>query len=252
MSDNDVNGKEFIAVVSFLLLIVSSAEIILGSLCFVFVLNVNVGAFWAGAWGFITACAGLAASSNKGIVLCAIILASICACVGVVGTVIDAAAAGFFTMLTTCVQGNNAVLSSLSNVNTYGSLAKNDVIAALACAEVPNTGYSASSCYCVYNGGCNGVSNTYCQSLVAPSNDYACYNPFRLNFPSQYNCGDMMSGPAVHYVQMLSGSAGLCGLITLFSFILAILGCCGICNERPSYDRPKESNNNEAVVTDTV
>ena len=78
--------------------------------------------------------------------------------------------------------------------------------------------------------------------MADPFKNYVCYTPFRLNFPSQYNCGDMMGGPAVHYVQMLSGSAGLCGLITVISLVLAILGCCGICYAPPSYDKPAETN----------
>lgn len=238
-ADTNVNGKESIMVVSFLLLLVSSAEIILGSLCYVFVLNVNVGAFWAGAWGFITACTGLAAS-NKGVAQCAIVLASICACVGVVGTVIDAAAAGFFTILTTCVQGNKG------DANIYGSQSTNDVSAAGVCALKNTnllTSITNSYCYCVYNGDCNGISNNQCTSVTATNgNKYSCYDPFHLNFPSQYNCGDMMGGPAVHYVQMLSGSAGLCGLITLFSFLLAIQGCLGVCYSPPSYDDPNKES----------
>lgn len=253
-ADTNVYGKEYIIALSLLLLVLSSAEIILGSLIYVFVLNIQAGAYWAGIVGFVTACIGLM-PNNKCMVQFFIVMASISACIGIVGVVIDGGSAGFFSYgLTTCAQQDR--VNILSGVKYYGSFDTNDKAASLQCAvrSIASTTVVASYCYCVRQvDTCDGFYNTYCNLITEPISQkkYGCYDPLRLNFPSQYNCGDMMSGPAVHYVQMLSGSGGLCGLIFLVSFILSILGCCGVCYAPPSYEKPN-NNNNDAVVNTTV
>ena len=157
-----------------------------------------------------------------------ILMASLSACVGIVGVIIDGGSAGFFSYgLTTCVQKKGADL--LSGTQIYGSQNDDDRDASLQCAvrSIGSTTVQPSNCYCVHQfDTCNGFYNTYCNQITLLGTDkkYSCYDPMRLNFPSQYNCGDMMGGSSVHYVQMLSGSGGLCGLIFLVSFILSILG----------------------------
>lgn len=242
MSD-EVKGKPMIMAVSAFLAVISIIEIVIGSIVFVFVLNVNIGAFWAGAWGLLTAISGFVAS-NRPTAMCFTVMASISVCVALTGMILDGIGAGFFTILTSCAQFVTPKVSGVGyNINYYGSLDQTDQSSALLCAYqdlLQGLTVSGSNCYCAYAGGCNGISNTYCTnlgytalSLTATTSDsgYSCYYPFRLNYPSNWDCGDMMGSTNSYYVQMLSASTAMCALLVIASFILSIVGCMGVCGK---------------------
>lgn len=238
--DTNINGKFLIRLFSILVILVSLTEIVVGCIAFVFIQNVRLGAWWVGILPFIAGCCG-ANCANKGVLKLCIALASIGIVPAVVGTILDAISAYFFTMLDTCY--------STKKNHFYGHEGKNFIKAAQSCAIdnkdaeyiSPNSTFASSTslnyCDCVTeNGGCDSgplaslnVNFLFqgCKTIDKIGEGFSCYKPYHLS--SKYeNCSDMFGDFKAYYVELLSATAALAAALVVLQLILSILGCIGL------------------------